>query len=306
MNLGTWQYAALRIMLAAALSGVAFAQVRTFVSGVGDDANPCSRTAPCKTFAGAYSKTAAGGEIDVLDPGGFGAVTLAKSITLDASGATAGVLISAGNGINVNNSSGNPISVTLRGLDVNGLSNGGTGINILGASPVNVHIERMQIYGFALNGINIVPGAAGKANVTVTDSRISECGSNNGINADASNGAVNLTLINTEVQHCGTGLNVLGGARVNARNSDFSGNATGVMVSGTSEAFLDSGTVANCSTTGVNAATSGATVRLSNMTIADNVAGLTIATGGLVVSFGNNRIKANTTGALPTSTVFVN
>ena len=59
---------------------------RTWISGVGDDANPCSRTAPCKTFAGAISKTAAGGEIDVLDPGGFGAVTITKAITLDGGG----------------------------------------------------------------------------------------------------------------------------------------------------------------------------------------------------------------------------
>ena len=55
---------------------------RTWVSGVGDDANPCSRTAPCKTFAGAISKTAAHGEISVLDPGPYGAVTITKSITL--------------------------------------------------------------------------------------------------------------------------------------------------------------------------------------------------------------------------------
>jgi len=59
---------------------------RTWVSGVGDDANPCSRTAPCKTFAGAISKTAAGGEISVLDPGGFGAVTITKSITINGDG----------------------------------------------------------------------------------------------------------------------------------------------------------------------------------------------------------------------------
>ena len=59
---------------------------RTWVSGVGDDANPCSRTAPCKTFAGAISKTAAGGEINVLDPGGFGAVTITKSITISSRG----------------------------------------------------------------------------------------------------------------------------------------------------------------------------------------------------------------------------
>src|SRR5579872_7335443 len=72
---------------------------RTWVSGVGDDANPCSRTAPCKTFAGAISKTAPGGEINVLDPGGFGAVTITKSITISSEGFEAGVLVSGTNGI---------------------------------------------------------------------------------------------------------------------------------------------------------------------------------------------------------------
>jgi hypothetical protein len=71
---------------------------RTWVSGVGDDANPCSRTAPCKTFAGAISKTAFGGEINVLDPGGFGAVTITKSISI-LSQFEAGVLVSGTNGI---------------------------------------------------------------------------------------------------------------------------------------------------------------------------------------------------------------
>src|SRR6266513_4313678 len=65
---------------------------RTWVSGVGDDANPCSRTAPCKTFAGAISKTAAGGEIDALDPAGFGAVTITKAITIDGGGGVASIL----------------------------------------------------------------------------------------------------------------------------------------------------------------------------------------------------------------------
>src|ERR1700745_3965303 len=77
---------------------------RTWVSGVGDDANPCSRTAPCKTFAGAISKTANGGEIDVLDPGGFGALTITKSITINATGVTAGVLVAGTNGITINTS----------------------------------------------------------------------------------------------------------------------------------------------------------------------------------------------------------
>ena len=85
---------------------------RTWVSGVGNDANPCSRTAPCKTFAGAISKTAAGGEISVLDPGGFGAVTITKSITIDGGGGqVASVLVSGTNGIVV---SGSGVVVTLR------------------------------------------------------------------------------------------------------------------------------------------------------------------------------------------------
>src|SRR5947207_638693 len=78
---------------------------RTWVSGVGDDVNPCSRTAPCKTFAGAISKTATGGEIDALDPGGFGAVTITKSITISGEGTMAAILASAVNGIIINNSS---------------------------------------------------------------------------------------------------------------------------------------------------------------------------------------------------------
>src|SRR5438477_11399392 len=100
------------------------AQTRTWVSGVGDDANPCSRTAPCKTFPGAISKTAAGGEINCLDPGGFGGVTITKAITIACEGVTAGVLVSGTNAIIV--SAGPSDQVTLRGLDINGAGTGST------------------------------------------------------------------------------------------------------------------------------------------------------------------------------------
>src|SRR5467141_2480608 len=115
---------------------VAFSQVpaahaqasRTWVSGVGDDANPCSRTAPCKTFAGAISKTAAGGEIDALDPGGFGAVTITKAITIDGGGGqVAGILAALTNGINV--AAGAADIVTLRNIQLNGAGTGLIGIN---------------------------------------------------------------------------------------------------------------------------------------------------------------------------------
>src|SRR6516164_6447636 len=98
---------------------------RTWVSGVGDDANPCSRTAPCKTFAGAIAQTAAGGEIDALDPGGFGAVTITKAITIDGgAGQIAGVLVSGTNGIVIQ--AGPTDVVTLRNLRNVSI---GTGLN---------------------------------------------------------------------------------------------------------------------------------------------------------------------------------
>jgi hypothetical protein len=108
------------MVLVAIASAMAQAQAtRTWISGVGDDVNPCSRTAPCKTFAGAISKTAAGGEIDVLDPGGFGAVTITKSIVLDGGGQVASILVSGTNGITVN--AGASDVVTVRNLSINGL-----------------------------------------------------------------------------------------------------------------------------------------------------------------------------------------
>jgi hypothetical protein len=143
---------------------------RTWVSGVGDDANPCSRTAPCKTFAGAISKTAAGGEINVLDPGGFGGVTITKSITLRADGVEGGVLVSGTNGIVIN--AGALDRVVIDGLDLEGLGTSLTGINILSARDVlvrNTSIRRFAT-GIRVSGTN-------QSSVTVEDSTIF----NNGI-----------------------------------------------------------------------------------------------------------------------------
>src|ERR1700683_5409376 len=118
---------------------------RTWVSGVGDDANPCSRTAPCKTWPGAISKTATGGEIDALDPGGFGTVTITKSITLDGGGGqVASILASPGvNGVNVSAAGG---VIILRNLRING-AGGATGVLISAAAAVVV--EKCDIFGFA-------------------------------------------------------------------------------------------------------------------------------------------------------------
>src|SRR5579864_1205869 len=139
---------------------------RTWVSGVGDDANPCSRTAPCKTFAGAISKTSTGGEINVLDPGGFGALTITKSIHLRAEGAQeGGVLVSGTNGIVDVNPSG---EVVLEGLDIDGLGTGLSGVEFTGGG--SLHIERCRIYNFVDSGIDDRSNAG---SLFVTDTIIS-------------------------------------------------------------------------------------------------------------------------------------
>src|SRR5262250_4011358 len=103
-------------------AGMMYGQAsRTWVSGVGDDVNPCSRTAPCKTWAGAISKTAAGGEIDALDPGGFGALTITKSLTLDGGGGqVASTLVAGTNGLVVSLPSTSDV-VIIRNIRLNGL-----------------------------------------------------------------------------------------------------------------------------------------------------------------------------------------
>ena len=140
---------------------------RTWVSGVGDDVNPCSRTAPCKTFAGAISKTAAFGEINVLDPGGFGAVTITKSISIRSDHVEAGVLVSGTNGIVVSLPASTD-RVLLEGLDIEGLGTGINGVQIIGSGTTT--IVNCAIRHFTGNGVNLV-GTAG-ARAVIRDSVI--------------------------------------------------------------------------------------------------------------------------------------
>ena len=310
----------LRRLLFFSVAGVlfissAFAQAtRTWVSGVGDDANPCSRTAPCKTFAGSIAKTATGGEINVLDPGGFGAITITKSITILAVGTPAGVLVSGTNGIVISNGTGNPMNVTIRGLDIDGLgsgSNSQSGILITaGNAATNVHIEQNQIYGFN-TGVQVAAGA--NATVTVVDTRISECSTTPngfaqgaGIAVDGTSSSATLSVIHSEVHSCINGMTFQGGAKFNAKNSDFSQNTTGVNIAdAASIGTLDTDTISYC-TTGVNVATSGGTVRLTNDTVSDNTTGLATVGGGNIVSYGNNHLKGNTTNGAPTASIVQN
>jgi hypothetical protein len=171
--------AALTVLLSGAPASAQ--ATRTWVSGVGDDANPCSRTAPCKTFAGAISKTTAGGEINVIDPGGFGALTITKSITIRADHVEAGVLVAGTNGIVV--AAGPTDKVILEGLDFQGLGSGINGVNF--TSGLVLIIDRCNIQGFNSSGVNVASSTAG-ARAVIKNSTIYF----NGVSGTANTGGV--------------------------------------------------------------------------------------------------------------------
>ena len=166
-----------------ALSSIAQAQAtRTWVSGVGDDVNPCSRTAPCKTFSGAISKTAIGGEISVLDPGGFGSLTITKSMTVDGGSQYGSILASGVNGVVVNvgaNVNDPQRRVTLRRLTINGAGTtlGVRGVNVTVNGIAKLNVENCFIQNFTTAGIDITSaeGAAG-TRVSIKDTVITNTG----------------------------------------------------------------------------------------------------------------------------------
>ncbi|HYP28652.1 MAG TPA: right-handed parallel beta-helix repeat-containing protein [Blastocatellia bacterium] len=273
---------------------------RTWVSGVGDDVNPCSRTAPCKTFAGAISKTAAGGEISVLDPAGFGAVTITKAITIDGSagGLHAGILASLVNGVIVN--AGPNDVVTLRHLSINGAGNGLDGIRYLAGKQVNV--ENVRIQRFTGDGIEMTTGAnSGK--LFVTDTTISDC-AGQGIRMTSTTGS-NTAVINRSIfTGNGSGLDVLSNGIATVENSVFSFNTNfGVVAEGTATINLSNSTISN-NLTGVSASVAGTNVRITNNMILNNGNG--IVSAGTVSSGGNNKNAGNGTPGAPNGAALTN
>lgn len=217
-------------ILCALYAAPAHAQAtRTWVSGVGDDANPCSRTAPCKTFAGAISKTAASGEINVLDPGGFGGVTITKAITIRAEYVEAGVLVSGTQGITVNvpNAADN---VILEGLDIEGLGSGLNGVHIIAGG--NVVIRRCSIHHFTGNGVNLVGSVAG-AKVLVQDSVISN--NRGGVNVQGAAGVANTAVIDRSTidTHTSFAVQSAQGGAAFLSASNLIGSGPKVVLSGT-------------------------------------------------------------------------
>ena len=255
------------LLVSVAFQSQTFAQAtRTWVSGVGDDVNPCSRTAPCKTFAGAISKTAAGGEINVIDPGGFGTVTITKSITIDGRGTEASILASLTNGININ--AGPNDVIILRNLSINGgtaASPGVNGINFIAGKKV--HIEDCTISNFNTNSIFVNLTARGI--LTVKNTTITSFSSTvPGIKATTTADSALVSLENVNIQGIGTAIHAQTRAHINVFNSFIANNSRGVFAE-----------IANSN------------IFLSNTGLLNNA--VNVGTGeGKVYSYGNNQISA--------------
>jgi hypothetical protein len=295
---------------------------RTWVSGVGDDVNPCSRTAPCKTYAGAISKTAAGGEISTLDPGGFGAITITKSMTIDGTtGQGYGSILAVGtNGVVINDvNSGSPgsIIVRLRNLSINGAGTGANTGGIVGIaifSAKTVHVEGCTISGFknsTARGINDTRTING-GQLFVKDTTIH----NNGgagiavIPAAANVGAtLTSTLNNVRIEQngvngLGTGYVLIGsGLKGSISNSVVSQNAThGIGAEAGAKISIDGCKVTFNGSNGVDANGAATLIRISDSVVFGNTgAGLGLS-GGVIRSFGNNRLLGNGSDTNPSNT----
>ncbi len=284
------------------LSTLAQAQAtRTWVSGVGNDVNPCSRTAPCKTFAGAIIKTASGGEISVLDPGGYGTLNITKPLTVDG-GTGAGwgsTLASATNGFIVN-APGASDTVHLRNLSINGAGAtlGVTGISYLAANTL--HVENVRIQRFSGDGIRMNNAAVGR--LIVRNTHISECGGD-GIEIAGTSPVANAVQIDgSSITRCANGLRVNNRATATISNSVITLiNATANSAAILADSVVVGGSIIdvdNCQITynavGVQANTNQA-VRLSNTHITGNGNALNF-NGGTIASWVNNKIIGNAAG----------
>lgn len=303
--------------LAASLNASAQA-TRTWVSGTGSDADPCSYTAPCKTFASAISKTLPYGEVSVKDSGAYGQVTITKSVTIDARGHLASILASGGAGVTINISDAGDVdkTVRLRGLTLNGtragsLGPGTRGVRILAAEKV--YIEDCLIDGFTATGTGNGRGISDERVVEggklfVTNTTVRNNGANGIVVFPGAGAAVKLTAVLDRVNVYGnelTGVYAGIGSRVTIKDSNITSNDNaGVQadeVVGTTEVTIERSVISH-NKIGVYAGPGTPVIRMSETTVTHNETGLQFANGA-IYTFGNCRIEGNDAGNTPTQSL---
>lgn len=296
----------LAILVLAFASNTQAQATRTFVSGVGNDADPCSRTAPCRTWAGAIIKTFINGEIDALDPGGYGTLNATKSITLDGTqGSGFGSTLASGvNGIIINIAAGNVNdphrSVRLRNLSINGTGASGTvgtrtgldGVRFLSGS--SLIIENTVISDFAQDGLEVA-GAVGEANqmnVFLNNVIIRNC-SQSGIEMAHNNaaGQVVAMLNNVQVHSCATGIEGRNRTRIGIKNAVVAHCTQGLDQAGTDNIMNVEDLFVSYATNGVRSI-AGSSIRLSNSMVTQNSNGL-VPNGGTIHSLSGNSVFGN-------------
>jgi hypothetical protein len=299
--------AALAVGLLSAGATASAQSARTWVSGVGDDANPCSRTAPCQTFLEAYLKTAAGGEIDCLDPGGFGNLNITHAISIICDGVSNGGVTVDDAGVAMLINAGPSDVVVLSGLDIDGQGNGDDGIVF--NSGQALYVRNCVIRNLAIDGILVEPAQTTLAsvyvdNTTIENTVISQGAFHAGIYlAPQSSGSLSVTINRTQVTNSFFGIVAdgrLGTGKISGVVGDsvVSGNLqNGVTVSiGQSSGIsllVDNVKVTNNGNNGLAASGANAGMIVSNSTISGNAGGLHEANTGVIDSYGNNRVNAN-------------
>jgi len=294
-------------ILTLTVTSLAHAQAtRTWVSGVGDDVNPCSRTAPCKTYAGAISKTAKDGEISTLDPGGFGAVTITKSITINGGGAGQGygsILASLVNGVIINITDAADVRKTVRldWLNINGASTGLDAIRFIAGTAL--FVENTQIDGFTGDGIDLTASTQAINQLHLRNVSIRNVA--NGLNiSNSGTNATQLTMDHCQISKATNGVNAGNGTRGQISYSTFS-SCTGSGINATEGAsptefaVNDSSFTANG--TGITTG-AGTEVLIARVVLTGN--GTSLGLGGTVHTGGNNTIGKNGTNNAPNGTVF--
>jgi hypothetical protein len=225
------------------LAPSAFADVDTWVSGVGDDANACTRTAPCKTFAGTIASTDAGGTIHVLDSGGFGAITITKAVTIDGGSFQASALSAGTNGIVIAAGAGD--DVTLRNLVVSGAGTTTSGCRytsgvrgIVVRSAHTVHLDHVRVQQYINGGLRIENTANAVAVDANTLTVRNICGPGIDV-APSGTGTASVALRDASVSRATTGVSVTSGGAVSLLDSTIFGNDTGVLTTGTGTIYAD-------------------------------------------------------------------
>ena len=297
------------VVVVCLLSGNAYAQAtRTWVSGVGDDVNPCSRTAPCKTWAGAISKTAIGGEIDALDSGGFGTLTITKSITIDGNGVIASTLGSFTNGftINIAPNANDPMRrVVIRNVTINGTgivsstigtNTGLNAINVVTNGASSVTLENVNIMNFN-KGVSVTT-TANNTKLFMTNVSISNS-TTNGISLSPTAPAtmrahldnVRVSTTGTTTAHAGI---LVGGANTHLNNvTVFGSGGAGVHVTGAAAVTINDTTLIGNGGAGFLLDNGGALAAIGSSTAAQNGAGGWRVNAGVVLSYRDNQSANN-------------